>query len=93
MEQTECRPIVNQVVVLREEFDDWGVLFDPDTGEAFGIDPIGIDIWKKLNGKNTLEEITVNLKKEYDDMPESGPVEIKEFVDELIDKGLVGFEV
>ncbi len=93
MEQSNSKPIVNQVVVLREEFDDWGVLFDPDTGEAFGIDPVGIDIWKRLNGKSTLEDITADLKKEYEDMPESGMVEVKEFVDELVDNGLVGFEV
>ncbi len=30
MESTE-RPLVNPGVVLREEFDDWAVLFNPDT--------------------------------------------------------------
>ena len=25
-------PIANPLVVLREEFDDWAVLFDPDKG-------------------------------------------------------------
>jgi hypothetical protein len=27
-------PIANPLIVLREEFDDWAILFDPDTGSA-----------------------------------------------------------
>jgi len=34
----------NPGVVLREEFDDWAVLFDPDTGESFAVDPVGVFI-------------------------------------------------
>ena len=34
--QTE-KPIANPLIVLREEFDDWAILFDPDTGDAFGL--------------------------------------------------------
>ena len=28
-------PIANPLIVLREEFDDWAILFDPDTGDAY----------------------------------------------------------
>ena len=34
------KPVANSLVVLREEFDDWAVLFDPDTGSGFGINPM-----------------------------------------------------
>ncbi len=29
------------VADLREEFDDWAVLFNPDTAQAVGINPVG----------------------------------------------------
>lgn len=40
------RPIVNPIVVLREEFDDWAILFNPDTDAAVGINPVGVGAWK-----------------------------------------------
>jgi hypothetical protein len=33
MELTD-KPIANPVVVLREKFDDWAILFNPDTAGA-----------------------------------------------------------
>ena len=29
----EDKPIANPLIVLREEFDDWAILFDPDSGD------------------------------------------------------------
>ena len=45
------KPVPNPMVVSREEFDDWAILFDPETGKAFGVNPIGTEIWNKLDGK------------------------------------------
>ncbi len=30
-------PVANPSIVFREEFDDWALLFDPDTSESYGI--------------------------------------------------------
>ena len=38
-------PVANPLIVLREEFDDWAVLFNPDTGAAAGINSMGVAIW------------------------------------------------
>jgi SynChlorMet cassette protein ScmD len=57
MEKNKEKPIANPSVVLREEFDDWAVLFDPETGAAFGLNPKGVCIWKLLDGERTLDEI------------------------------------
>ena len=35
------KPVANPLIVLREEFDDWAILFDPDTGNAFGLQSSG----------------------------------------------------
>lgn len=29
-------------LVLREEFDDWAVIFDPDRGNTYALNPIGV---------------------------------------------------
>ena len=44
--------LANPVAVLREEFEDAAVLFDPDTGEGYGLNPVGVFIWKLLDGKS-----------------------------------------
>ena len=49
------KTIANPIVVLRKEFDDWAVLFNPDTAEAVGVNPVGVAIWELLTGKNSLE--------------------------------------
>ena len=57
--QTE-KPIANPLIVLREEFDDWAILFDPDSGDAFGLNPIGVHIWKRLDGNHAVKDILKN---------------------------------
>lgn len=86
-------PIVNPVAVLREELDDWAVLFNPDTGDVVGVNPVGVAVWKMMDGKNTVEEIVTILKARYTDVPESAVQEVTIFVDDLAEKGFVGYEV
>jgi len=86
------KPIANPVVVLKEEFDDWAVLFNPDTAEAVGINPVGVEIWKLLDGKHSLDEIVDEIKKSFSDVSESAIGEAKEFIGDLVEKGFVGYE-
>lgn len=51
------RPIANPLAVLREEFDEWALLSDPDTGNLVDLNPVSVFIWKYLSG-NALMEIT-----------------------------------
>ena len=88
----ENRPIANPVVVLREEFDDWAVVFNPDTAEAAGINPVGVAAWKMMNGRRTVGEIVDAIREEFDDVPETVPDEILSFVEQLAEKGFVGYE-
>jgi len=85
------RPIANPVVVLREEFDDWAVLFNPDTADAVGTNPIGVVIWKKMDGKRSLDEIVLEIKDSFEGVPEAALEEITAFVDKLAERGLVGY--
>jgi SynChlorMet cassette protein ScmD len=85
-------PIANPMLVLREEFDDWAVLFDPDTGDGFGLNPISVFIWKRLDGKHTIQDIMKNLQEDCEDVPDNAEKEVNDFLDELVKRGYVGFE-
>ncbi|MGB9598110.1 MAG: SynChlorMet cassette protein ScmD [Candidatus Poribacteria bacterium] len=87
------KPIASPSLILREEFDDWAVLFDPETGNAHGLNPIGVFVWKRLDGKHSIEDILKELKAECEDVPPEAQNDITEFVQELIKKGLAGYEV
>lgn len=86
-------PIANPLIVLREEFDDWAILFDPDTGNAFGLNPTGVFIWKLLDGKHGLEDIVGRLRDEAEDVPGDAEEHARQFIASLEAQGLVGYEV
>jgi SynChlorMet cassette protein ScmD len=92
MNQTD-RPIANPNVVLREEFDDWAVLFNPDTADAIGTNPVGVAVWKRLDGTRSLADIVSEIKNSYEDTPDAAPQEIAAFVNTLAEKGFVGLEL
>lgn len=87
------RPIANPNVVLREEFDDWAVLFNPDTADAVGINPVGVAVWKSMDGKTSLDEIVLEIKTNFEDASEAALEEITAFVDNLAENGYVGYEL
>ncbi len=91
MKQSD-RPIANSIVVLREEFDDWAILFDPDTGDGFGLNPVSVFIWKRLDGKHTPQDILKELNESCEDVPENAEEKMSSFIEELLEKGYAGYE-
>jgi hypothetical protein len=51
------KPIANPFVLLREEFDDWAILFDLNSGHGFGLSPIGVYVWKFLDGEHSVDAL------------------------------------
>lgn len=92
MNQTD-RPIANPIVVLREEFDDWAVLFNPDTADAVGTNPVGVAVWKRMDGKRNLEDIVSEIKNSFEDTPDAAFKEISAFVNTLAENGFAGLEL
>lgn len=86
------KPVANPLIVLREEFDDWAVLFDPDSGDGFGLNPVGVFIWKCLDGRHTFQDILNDLRRESNDVPEEAEGHLKEFIQNLLEQGLAGYE-
>ncbi len=87
------KPIVNPVVVLRKEFDDWAVLFNPDTAEAVGVNPVGVAIWELLDQQINIQEIVTNISQNFADVPSSAVQEIQTFIEDLTERGFVGSEL
>jgi SynChlorMet cassette protein ScmD len=92
MNQTD-RPIANPTVVLREEFDDWAILFNPDTADAVGTNPVGVAVWKRMDGKRNLAEIVSEIKNSFEETPDAVFKEIAAFVETLAENGFVGLEL
>lgn len=87
------QPIANPLIVLREEFDDWAILFDPDSGQAFGLNPMGVFVWKRLDGRHTDRAIVEELRESCESLPEEAEQHVRDFIRELVERGLVGYEV
>lgn len=77
-------------IVLREEFDDWAVLFDPDTGKTCGISPTGVFIWKQLDGTKNKDDILKVMITVYgDDIQEEAASDYDKFIEQLLKYDLV----
>jgi SynChlorMet cassette protein ScmD len=86
-------PIANPVAVLREEFDDWAVLFNPDTAEAVGINPVGVAIWKLMDGSRAVADLTAGIRGQFSALPDGVDDDVHEFVADLAQRGFVGYEL
>ena len=86
------KPLANPLIVFREEFDDWAILFDPDTGHAFGINPVSAFIWKLLDGKHTVGDILEELRHNCQEVPKEAETHIRKFIDDLMRNGLAGYQ-
>jgi SynChlorMet cassette protein ScmD len=83
-------PLANPVVVLREEFDDWAVLYNPDTAVAVGLSPTAVAAWKLIDGRRDIEAIVTEVTAAYSDVPETAGDEVRELLDGFLRDGFVG---
>jgi SynChlorMet cassette protein ScmD len=87
------KPVINPQVILREEFDDWAILFDPVSCAAYGLNPVSVFIWKRLDGRHSEEEILEDLRNHCENVAEDAPDHLREFIDDLVHRGLAGYEL
>jgi len=91
MSKPKKTPIQNPLTVLRVEFDDWAILFDPDRAMAMGINPTGVAIWKLIDGQKEIVDIVKDLKEMFSEVPISAEKEISDFIDEAHKNGFIGY--
>jgi len=87
------RPIANPLAILRDDFDDWYVLFDPDLDTGFGLNAVGAFIWKRLDGQNTIQDIMAELRISCGSLPDGAEKIARDFVQNLVNSGLAGYEL
>lgn len=87
------QPVANSMIVLREEFDDWAILFNPDDGAAHVLHPVSVFIWKRLDGRHTAGAIADELRQVCRGVPDDAELSIERFMLDLVSKGYVGHEV
>ena len=92
---TEKRYLQADHVVLREEGNEWGILFDADNGEGFAVEPVAVFIWKQLDGKKTVGDIIHLIKQNFAGLPDDDIVagNCCDFIDQLVEQGLVTVEI
>jgi hypothetical protein len=75
--------------VVFAELGDEAVLLNTDTGVYFGLDSVGMQIWKLLLEGETEPRIHARLLGEYAVTPESLREDIAAFLQSLEQRGLV----
>ncbi len=91
-EYADTTMTANPLIVLREEFDDWALLFNPDTGNTFALNPLGVFIWKLLDGTQTIAEITQTIRETAEDVPADVENQVEDFVRDIVRLGLAAGE-
>ena len=56
-----------------------------------GLDPIGTDVWRLMDGENTVGGIARELAKKYKLQPREAEISLQQFFKELGRRGYIGF--
>ena len=75
--------------VVYRELDGEMVLLNLDTGNYYGLDPVGTRMWNLLKEHGTTEKVLETMKEEYEVKEEQLRGDIQELVQKLAAKGLV----
>jgi hypothetical protein len=70
-------------VVLREDDEIGALLFHLDTVEVVGLNPVGLLVWQLMDGQHTLEDVVVEVKRRFAQVPDDIGTELATFVGDL----------
>lgn len=79
-------------IVLQEEADNWGILYNPKTDFSFGINPVSVFIWRQLVNKPSLKELVAKVNENCTDVPSGVETHVEKFIKALLTKKLVTLE-
>lgn len=65
------------------------VILSLETKVLRGLNPVGSRVWELIDGQRSVEEIITAIVQEFDVTPQAAAEDVKRFVRELLDKGLV----
>ena len=76
-------------IVIREEEDNWGLLYDPDTGATFGLNPVSLIICRQMDGQKTITDILELINEKCIDVPDEVEEHVEVFIQKLVEKNYV----
>lgn len=79
----------NPLIKLKVEYKGWGVLFNPAEKAIAHVNPVGVSIWNKIDGKNTVTDIVKVIRKEYEEIPGEIETDCNEFIEKLLKYELI----
>ncbi len=65
------------------------VILSLDTKVLRGLNPVGSRTWELIDGHRTVEQIVAEIVREFEVSTEQADADVRAFVRELFDKGLV----
>ena len=65
------------------------VILSMETKVLRGLNPVGSRVWELIDGGRSMEEIVGVIVKEFEVEPPQAAEDVRSFVQELLDKGLV----
>lgn len=75
--------------VFAQEVDDEMVILDMESENYFGLDEVGTSIWQAMQEHGTLQDVFDALLEQYDVEPEVLEKDLSDFVEKLLESGLV----
>jgi SynChlorMet cassette protein ScmD len=88
---SECKIVANPSTVFREEFDNWALLFNPETGAVYGLNPVGAFIRKRMDGTRSIRDFVDLVESAFEDVPTEVEKDIPAFIQELVNKGFAEY--
>ena len=86
-------PIVNPSVQLLLDSENKPILINTDTTISMTINESALLLWKLINNKRTMKDILTRFQEEFTNPSSQIIDDGKQFLDQLIQKGFIGFEV
>jgi hypothetical protein len=65
------------------------VILSMDTKVLRGLNPVGSRVWELIDGRRSVEEIAGLIVEEFDVTPEAAGGDVRGFVAQLLERGLV----
>lgn len=88
---TSARYMRNPDVTLREEDEDGGLLFNPDTNQIQVVNTTALHIWKACDGTRTIPELVQALLEDFEGAPaDEIHQDTQEFIDAMVASGFIG---
>lgn len=82
----------NPFVMLKEEFDGNGVLFNPDNNKLLTLNPAGVTLWKAFRSGATAEEGAKALTEQFEVSLELAQQDTDKFIQDLLRLDLISLD-